>query len=133
LLWRSRAEYEPGHGRVRPWVLGILRLRAIVGRPARPELHGAAEPTDDGGGRRLRELLEALPRSRREIIVLAYYGELTVEEIADQLDLPPHCVNNRMCVALDAEIVRLVGGKQLDVQVGDCNGVTWQIVSRHWA
>jgi RNA polymerase sigma-70 factor (ECF subfamily) len=106
LLWRSRAEYEPQRGRVRPWVLGILRLRAIVSRPARPEPHGAAEPTDDGGGRRLRELLEVLPSNRREIVVLAFYGELTVEEIADQLDLSPRCVNDHMRLAVDALAAR---------------------------
>ena len=48
----------------------------------------------------MRALLEDLPDSQREVIVLAYYGELTHAEIATHLELPLGTVKGRMRLGL---------------------------------
>jgi RNA polymerase sigma-70 factor (ECF subfamily) len=93
LVWRLRAEYDADRGRVRAWVLGILRLRAVVTRPEAAPAPAAAQRAQ---GVRLRELLDALPRTQREIVLLAAPGGLTVAEIARELDLPAASVAERM-------------------------------------
>jgi RNA polymerase sigma-70 factor (ECF subfamily) len=53
--------------------------------------------------------LRRLPEAQREVIVLAYYGELTHAEIATQLSLSPGTVKGRMRLGLQklrAEIDR---------------------------
>jgi RNA polymerase sigma-70 factor, ECF subfamily len=45
---------------------------------------------------RLRSSLSALPAAQAEVIVLAYYGQLTHREIAERLGLPAGTVKSRM-------------------------------------
>ena len=49
---------------------------------------------------RLREALARLPDAQREVITLAYFGEMTGEEIAKELSLPPGTVKGRMRLGL---------------------------------
>ena len=58
-----------------------------------------AAAADDA--RRLRALLALLPAAQRDVVVLAYYGELTHVEIAAHLDLPLSTVKGRMRLALE--------------------------------
>jgi RNA polymerase sigma-70 factor (ECF subfamily) len=50
---------------------------------------------------RLRAALAALPEAQREVIALAYFGELSMTEIADRLSLPVGTVKGRMRLGLE--------------------------------
>jgi RNA polymerase sigma-70 factor (ECF subfamily) len=115
-IWRTRETYRDD-SRVTPWVLTVARHRSIdVAR--RNGLHAAhragAEllhdlPTANGVVEQvmararvgdLRSLLAELPDAQREVIALAFYGELTHSEIAAQLGLPLGTVKGRMRLGL---------------------------------
>ena len=117
-IWKTRATYEAGRGTPAAWVLTATRYRAIdVARrngqhAARragdesldgvPALGNVAEQVEeDARARDLRVLLAKLPEAQREVITLAYYGELTHSEIAAQLHLPPGTVKGRMRLGLE--------------------------------
>ncbi|MBI5771613.1 MAG: sigma-70 family RNA polymerase sigma factor [Verrucomicrobia bacterium] len=74
------------------------------------------EPSLDGDDRR--EAIEAallrLPAEQREVLVLKIWGELTFEEIALQLDLPPNTAASRYRYALAALRKQLIAA--------DCHG-----------
>src|SRR5213079_2825776 len=75
-VWRNRDRYDPGRS-LEAWVLGIARKRAI------DELRDIAG--DDGRelaeryarANEVRGALERLPAAQREVLTLAYFGELT--------------------------------------------------------
>jgi RNA polymerase sigma-70 factor (ECF subfamily) len=117
-LWRSRADYLPLRGTVAAWLLSAVRNRAIdvIRRDANHTKHRAGEdlllfthaPGESmadslvarADAEHLHALLRRLPEVQREVIVLAYYGELTHAEIAVELDLPPGTVKGRMRLGL---------------------------------
>jgi RNA polymerase sigma factor (sigma-70 family) len=106
-LWRTRARYDPARS-VEAWALTIARRRAIDYLRSRPlpaaPLAGRAEPPRDDGrdhaarladAAELRSALLALPRTQREAIELAYYGELSQREIAERLRVPVGTIKAR--------------------------------------
>lgn len=116
-VWRSRSTYRPADGTVAAWVLSVVRYRAIdVARrhamevrrradeelldsvPAGVDVAGRAEAHAEAGS--LRQLLGQLPDAQREVIVMAFFGELTHTEIATQLGLPAGTVKGRMRLGL---------------------------------
>ncbi len=117
-LWRNRAGYRADRGAVDTWVLAIVRNRAIDSLrrngprdrrradgdgpdhalAAPDDVHADAVAGDDG--RRLRALLADLPESQREVIALAYFGQLTHTEISARLALPMGTVKGRMRLGL---------------------------------
>lgn len=117
-IWRSRASYRPGSGSFQGWSMRIIRNRAIDSvrndaahpRPADGERAefgtGAATdaPADQLIARSesdaLRLALSQLPPAQAEVIALAFFGELTHTEIADQLALPAGTVKGRMRLGL---------------------------------
>jgi RNA polymerase sigma-70 factor (ECF subfamily) len=118
-VWRNRATYVPHRGSPAAWVLGVVRNRAIdsLRHDARDAKHRAGEQHIDQHAHpssedlqhatierdeaaRLRGLLAQIPAEQREIIVLAYFGELSGSEIAAQLDLPLGTVKGRMRLGL---------------------------------
>jgi RNA polymerase sigma-70 factor, ECF subfamily len=116
-IWRSHTSYDPSRGTPAAWILAMTRYRAIdVVRRNRPHAaHRASDDTlaavpgpDDVAGQAaardraddLRMLLIALPEPQREVITLAYYGELSHSEIATHLDLPAGTVKGRMRLGL---------------------------------
>ena len=119
-VWRSRAAYQPERGSVVGWVMGTVRYRAIdslrrnrrhddqraSGEHIDEQLHapgdlerGVAERDEAA---RLREVLDKLPDAQREVIALAYFGELSTSEIARELTLPLGTVKGRMRLGLNA-------------------------------
>lgn len=118
-IWRGRCGYRSDRGDVHTWALGIVRNRAIDslrrnGRHDRArdgredlaaELPALGLVADDTADRdeasRLRALLAALPLAQREVIALAYFGELTHSEIAQELALPLGTVKGRMRLGLE--------------------------------
>lgn len=49
----------------------------------------------------LRDLLGQLPEAQAEVIILAFFGEMSHTEIAAQLELPPGTVKGRMRLGMD--------------------------------
>ena len=115
--WTGRATYRPERGPVDAWLMSIVRHRAL--RVARGDLRLArrlapADALDDvqdtadvagdvlaaDDARRFAELLMRLPAAQREVIVLAFYGELTHREISRRLNLPAGTVKGRMRLGL---------------------------------
>lgn len=116
-VWRSRATYRPDRPTAAAWVLSVVRHRAIdIARR-----HGtaqalraqestllehrsgedlAAEAADRADARDLKSSLARLPEPQREVIVLAFYGQLTHTEIADELGLPIGTVKGRIRLGL---------------------------------
>ena len=106
-VWRNRDRYDPSRS-LEAWVLGIARKRAIDQLRRR---HANVVPIDElrdiagDDGRELaeryaragevRSALARLPNEQREVLTLAYFGELTQTEIADRLGVPLGTVKAR--------------------------------------
>lgn len=116
-IWRAGSSYRPAVGTVASWLLTVVRNRAIdhSRRNGRHAAHradadlldtkrapgdvaAAAVANADAPG--LRALLTQLPDAQQEVIVLAFYGQLTHTEIAGHLNLPPGTVKGRMRLGL---------------------------------
>ena len=106
-LWRNRDRYDPTRS-LEAWVLGIARKRAIdLLRRRHANVVPIEELRDIAGddGRELAErfarasevraALERLPREQREVLTLAYFGDLTQTEIAGRLGVPLGTVKAR--------------------------------------
>lgn len=74
-----------------------------------PEL---AAPQDDGEDGRVTAAVLALPGKYREVIVLYYYEEMKLQEIADSLRLPVNTVSTRLRRGRAQLLHMLEGGKQ---------------------
>jgi len=106
-VWRNRDRYDPTRS-LEAWVLGIARKRAIDQLRRR---HANVVPIEElreiagDDGRELAEryaravevrgALERLPSEQREVLTLAYFGELSQTEIAGRLGLPLGTVKAR--------------------------------------
>ncbi len=118
-VWVSRSSYQPRHGAVVAWILGLVKNRAIdcARRYARHDKARGADgehidkfaqaPGDVEAATierhqaaELRNLLTRLPEGQRDVITLAYFGELSATEIADTMSLPLGTVKGRMRLGL---------------------------------
>jgi RNA polymerase sigma-70 factor (ECF subfamily) len=117
-VWRSAGAYQPQGPTAAAWLLTIVRHRAIdlARRTARHEVGRALDaPREDQAvvedvvvaetlardrARQLRAQLAGLPEAQREVIVLAFFGQLTYTEIAAQLDLPLSTIAGRIRLGL---------------------------------
>jgi RNA polymerase sigma factor (sigma-70 family) len=106
-VWRNRDRYDPTRS-LEAWVLGIARKRAIDQLRRR---HANVVPIEElreiagDDGRELAEryaravevrgALERLPSEQREVLTLAYFGQLSQSEIAGRLGLPLGTVKAR--------------------------------------
>ena len=106
-VWRNRDRYDPTRS-LEAWVLGIARKRAIdLLRRRHANVVPIEELRDLAGddGRELAEryaranevrgALARLPREQREVLTLAYFGDLTQTEIAERLGVPLGTVKAR--------------------------------------
>jgi RNA polymerase sigma-70 factor (ECF subfamily) len=116
-LSRAAANYQPALGTVRTWMLGIVRLRAIDARrrderhsrrridvarletlPDEWELETTVAARDEA--RTVRDLLGQLPADQARAIRMAYFGQLTHQEIARHLGVPLGTVKGRIRLGL---------------------------------
>ncbi len=117
--WRSSSRYDPARGSLGGWLMGIARHKAVDalrGReraaarlarvaaeaPAGPE--AAARRDDDGLAERLL-VADALGRLRpevREVVELAFYSDLTHEQIAAATGRPLGTVKSQIRRSLTA-------------------------------
>lgn len=117
-VWRSRAgAYRSQRGTVAAWLMAVVRYRAldaerrnvkhathraeeamIAFQPAAGDLGEQQAARTDAG--ELQAVLKRLPYLQREVITLAFYGQLTHAEIATHLELPAGTVKGRMRLGL---------------------------------
>lgn len=102
--WQSRERFRPETGVLPAWLVGITRHKvtdALRGRPRRREVvtdpadvHGDDRPGhaghEDEVARRLviDDELARVGEPQRTIVELAFYADLTHQQIAERLDLP---------------------------------------------
>jgi RNA polymerase sigma-70 factor (ECF subfamily) len=119
MIWRSRATYRPDRPTAAAWVFAVVRHRAIDAR-RRDAAYNASRAddamlahvaaADDVAGDALDRVtagelkgqIGRLPHAQREVIVLAFYGDLTQSEIAGALDVPLGTIKARMRRGLSA-------------------------------
>ena len=109
-IWRKAADFDPEQGAFRAWLLQVAHWRVLNElrrRNRRPHLQPDAEehgllaslpdvlqtdPADhvSYAERRaaIRSAMDALPAAQRQAVALAFFGELTHEQVARKLDLP---------------------------------------------
>jgi RNA polymerase sigma-70 factor (ECF subfamily) len=106
-VWRSARTYRPDRGAGAPWLYAVAR-NAIVDRsrnrsepPAEVPDTPSLEPTPAERAEtsyvswRVHRALESLSAKERDVIELAYYGELSQSEIANFLGIPLGTVKTR--------------------------------------
>lgn len=101
--WRGRAGFRPERGPLGAWLVGITRRKivdALAARTRRTEIAGAAaaqltltappevDPEDVLDRVLVADELRRLPPAQREILGLAFYGDLTQVQIARRTGLP---------------------------------------------
>jgi RNA polymerase sigma-70 factor (ECF subfamily) len=107
-LWRSAGRYDPDRGNEPTFVAAVARNAAIdlarreACRPAVPtsELPESSAADASEADRvvtamTLRAALASLPAAQRELLRLAYFEQLTQQEIADRLGLPLGTVKSK--------------------------------------
>jgi RNA polymerase sigma-70 factor, ECF subfamily len=117
-VWRSADGYRPERGSVRTWILSVVRNRGIDQLRAKATRRRMQEKVEASALRsepseafaqlwhearlgRVREALDALPHFQQQVLELAHFSDLTHEEIAERLGLPPGTVKGRIRLGLD--------------------------------
>jgi RNA polymerase sigma factor (sigma-70 family) len=109
-VWKNRDRYDPDRS-LEAWVLAIARKRAIDQLRRRHANVVPIEELRDIAGDDGRELAERYARAKeqREVLTLAYFGELTQTEIAERLGVPLGTVKARAFRGL-RRLADLLGG-----------------------
>ncbi len=117
--WRTRDEYVPERETVRSWLLGIVRDQAAFSRTGAVqwgrsrfvaevgdesseglESEGDLDLASDVSGA-IALLLADTPIEQREAIAMSFFGELSPDEIARQLDMTEAAVAGRVRLGLE--------------------------------
>jgi RNA polymerase sigma-70 factor (ECF subfamily) len=126
-VWKNASTYDPKRGPVRPWLLQIAHfrianeLRRKSRRPqvqADPDGERLASVPEPGPGQSeevwnayrnsaLRRALEELPPPQRQALGLAFFEQLSHDEIASALKLPLGTAKSRIRAGLRSLRVRL--------------------------
>ncbi|MFH9725628.1 sigma-70 family RNA polymerase sigma factor [Streptomyces sp. NPDC017254] len=114
--WRGRAGYRPERGPFPGWLVGITRRKIadslsartrrrdlVVAAGARLTPDGVTAPDPDGVVDRLVVTgeLAKLPAAQREVLAMAFYGDLTQVQIAERTGLPLGTVKSHARRGLD--------------------------------
>jgi RNA polymerase sigma-70 factor (ECF subfamily) len=127
-VWRKARTYDPSRGEVRPWLMRIARTRAInelrrrgrrpatVDDPEQLQLTTvpAGEPGPDEATWReyrrsaVQDAVDALPPAQRQALSLAFFEELSHQQIAAFLGLPLGTTKTRIRAGVQRLRVALV-------------------------
>jgi RNA polymerase sigma factor (sigma-70 family) len=127
-VWRKADTFDPKRGGFRPWVLQIAHFRILNElrrRSRRPQVDADpegdllqdlpdtnAEPIEAAWEAYRREAVRAavdkLPPTQRQALRLAFFEDLTHDQVADALDLPLGTVKTRIRGAIQALRIHLV-------------------------
>lgn len=95
--WRQRKRYDPERASLLSWLLGIARYKAIdrlrkLERERRPIPVNGRGPVDEAARTADRllvtEALSWLRPEQQQVLELAFYEDLSQQEIADKLGMP---------------------------------------------
>ena len=113
-IWRKAHLFDPDRASVATWIFTIARNRRIdifrrQGRPEPDDLPWGPEPEPEQvdilalrqDSARLVRAIRDLPDSQRDLVVRAYYGDLTHSELAAETGLPLGTIKSRLRLALD--------------------------------
>lgn len=112
-IYRKAHTYDPERGAVKTWLLMRMRSRSVdalrkqqrnrqkhetVEYPKSIEHFSCSEEKPDETLHRnqFRQTLLELPQKDREILLLSYFQGLTVQEIADSIEVPEGTVKSRL-------------------------------------
>ena len=148
-LWRRAGSFEPSRGSPGAFITTIAR-RIAIDLWRRPSSRPFAPNPPDGGGDAdavdrllvgltVRDALDALSPAHREVLELAYGGDLRQHEIAARLGIPLGTVKTRTYYALRALEARprragtrwLTIRRRISTLAGTCSGRSRQKRPRH--
>jgi RNA polymerase sigma-70 factor (ECF subfamily) len=101
-IWKSAGEFNPAQGTPLAWMVAIARRLAIdASRRPQPDAAGEPEMVDENEGpgavprhqltedlKRLLTCIGRLEPDRQRMLLLAYYGAFTREQLSVKLDMP---------------------------------------------
>lgn len=116
-LWRRAGTFDSERGNLKSWLMTIVRNAAIDRRRGRFRHEATEQNIDDHAyrlesddlwgdvernltGETVREALDVLPASQREVIQLAYFNGLSQSEIAERTGLPLGTIKSRARLGL---------------------------------
>lgn len=113
-LWTKAEMFDPARASVATWIFTIARNRKIdvirkQRRPEPEELTWGPEAEPDQADvlsqqeeqEQLARALDKLPEKQRDLVMRAYYGDLSHSEIAAQTGLPLGTIKSRIRLALE--------------------------------
>jgi RNA polymerase sigma-70 factor, ECF subfamily len=123
-IWRKAADFDPNQGAFRGWLLQLVHWRVLNelrrrGRRPQPDREAdedgvlaslpdplELDPADQvsHAERRavIRSAMDALPDAQRQALSLAFFGDLTHEQVARKLDVPLGTAKTRIRSGLHA-------------------------------
>jgi len=110
-IWKTAGEFNPGHATPLAWMVAIARRLAIDAsrRPQPPSAEGEPEVIDENEGpgtvprhqltddlKRLLTCIGRLEPDRQRMLLLAYYGAFSREELSSKLDMPVNLLKSSL-------------------------------------
>ncbi|HJZ49368.1 MAG TPA: sigma-70 family RNA polymerase sigma factor [Roseiflexaceae bacterium] len=117
-VWQAAGSFQSGIAQFSSWLLGITRHRAIDATRSKRERARMREQALDAGipmsgesdierdvtqallRDSVRAALQELPANQRQVVEMAYYGDLTRAQIAERLGEPLGTVKTRLRLGL---------------------------------